>query len=407
MPQFQYRGRDKEGNLRLGQRYAADIDILNTDLLKEGISVIHVSITDERNSYFDKIRDWLQGESLYLEELAIFARQMQLLHQANVPIVVAIRQLASHTHSHRLAHTLRSLIERIEKGESLATAMQNYPRVFSPLIVNIVQIGENTGHLSDAFGHIHQYLAFESQTIKQIKTSFRYPLFVFVSILLSFIITNIFVIPTFAGFYSNLQVALPWQTRLLIGTSHFFIHDGIYFLMFVGVMTGIATKYLRTPTGKYRWNKFELHIPTIGTLIKRIILIRFCQSFAIVLNSGISVIQGLILTKQTITNSYIVEQISMMQEAIERGVPLTKAAEKVDLFSPLEIQILSVGEKNGELGPALVYIANFHQHEIEFDLKRMSDLVGPVLIGAVSILILILALGIYLPIWNMINTTHG
>lgn len=407
MPEYTYRGRDKEGKLRSGERFASSLDVLNNELIKEGIFPISIASTQTKQPLFGNIRDFIQGKQLQTEELATFSRQMQLLHQAGVPIVTAIKQLGANTRSTKLASALEGIVDQLEKGQSLATAMSEYPTIFTPLMVSLVQIGEQTGHLSEAFAHIYQYLTFESTSKKQIKTAMRYPTFVIISVLIAIVTLNLFVIPTFSKFYSNLGTALPWETVLLISISNIFVYYGIYLL--IGTI-GIGTwfyRYLHTPVGKYKWDRFLLKIPLVGNLLKRINLIRLSQSLSIILNSGISITQGLTLVKNTINNAYIADQLNQMQEDIERGVSFTQAILKVDLFSPLEVQILAVGEKNGELTPALNYIANFHGQEIEFDLKRMSDYIGPILIAIVSVLVLIIALGIYLPIWNMINLVHS
>ena len=401
--QFSYKGRDKEGRLISGQRHANDADSLNTELLKEGISVIQISLAPSKHSYWDKIQNQLKSDHLDFDELAIFARQMQLLHQANVPMVTAIKQLATYTRSARFARVLYSVTDDLEKGQPLSISMQQHVEIFSPIMISIIQIGEKTGRLSEAFGHIHQYLAFESDTRKQIKTIFRYPLFVLISIFSAFIILNVFVIPTFAKFYVNLDVPLPWQTYILIGMSNFLTHYGGYTLLFFFLLGCLLFRYLHTTQGKYRWNKYELRLPLIGNLLKRVILIRFARAFKIVINAGISIDQGLLLIKDTLSNTYVTEQLAQVQEAIKRGTDFTHAIVKINLLTPLEIQILSVGEKNGELGPAFDYIANFHSHEIEFDLKRINDQTGPLLTGVMAILILIIALGVYLPVWNMVN----
>jgi len=406
MPQYSYKGRDKEGQLRAGQRFAQNSDTLNNELIKEGIFPIQINEHKPTSAYLDKLHDFFQGKTLFLQEMSVFARQMQLLHQANVPIITALKQLASHTRSHRLATALEGVIEYLEKGQSLATAMSYYPDVFSLLMINIVQIGESTGKLGESFEHLHNYLAFESNTIKQVKAAFRYPIVVVVSITFAIIVMNVFIIPTFSRFYLNLDMQLPWQTRVLIGVSNFFIHYGLFLLGGLIIGSYFFLRWLKSPEGKYKWGKFLLSLPYLGRLLRRIILVRVAQSFAIILSSGIPVNQGLVLIKNLISNAYIASQISLAQEGIERGLPFTQAIVKVDLFAPLEIQILGVGEKNGELSPALNYIANFHTQEIEYDLKRMNDFIGPVLIGAISGLVLIMALGIYLPIWNMINLNH-
>lgn len=403
MPQYTYKGRDKDGKLKVGQRASASVDVLNNDLIREGVIPIDISLHVPKRSFFDKLQDVFQGQVLYLEEMSIFSRQMQVLHKAGVPLVTALSQLSEYTRSNRLSYALKGVIEDLEKGQDLASAMRNYPETFSRLMTDIIHIGESSGHLDQAFGHLYKYLEFEYQNIKQVKSAFRYPLFLAISIFVAVIILNIFVIPNFARFYSNSQLALPWETRLLIGTSSLIVHQGLYILVALGILITAFYRYLHTEEGRLRWDHYILNVPVIGRLIRRLVLIRFCQSMSIVISSGIPVLQGLNIVRNIIQNEYICKQIEQMEAHIERGTTFTKSIEQVELFSPMELQILSVGEKNGELAPALEYINEFHTHEIEFDLKRMSDYLGPVLIGAASLLILIVALGVYLPIWNMVN----
>lgn len=406
MKQFSYRGRDKEGRLKIGERVSESAEELGASLIKEGITPVSIEPLRTGNTFWENLSDRLLGEQAKLEELSIFARQMQLLHKAGVPIVASLHQLAANTRSRQLSIALDGVADNLQKGSSMASAMRLYPNTFSPLIVNIVDIGETTGHLSESFGYLYEYLEFESSSIKQIKTAFRYPTFVVISILAAIAILNIFVVPTFAKFYSGLDVALPWQTRFIINFSNIVVHYGYLILIGLVLLFVWIYRYIHTPTGKYKWDTLQLNIPVFGKLLKRIIVIRFCQSLGIVLKSGIAVNQGLALVSNTITNAYINRQILDMQTAIERGVSFTNAIGKMDIFTPLEVQILAVGEKNGELSPALDFISNFHNHEIQYDLKRLSDMIGPIMLAAVAGLVLIIALGVYLPIWNMVNLKH-
>ncbi len=406
MPQFIYKGRDSSGKLKSGQRASASIDTLNADLIREGIVPIDIQPHTQTRSFLDKLVDFLQGEVLYLEEMAIFSRQMQVLHRAGVPIVTALTQLSEYTRSNRLSYALKGVIADVEKGQDLASAMRHYPEAFSRLMSDIVHIGETSGHLDEAFGHLHKYLEFEYQNIKQVKTSLRYPLFLLTSMIFAIIILNVFVIPGFARTYAATQMVLPWETRVLIGTSHFIVHQGVYVIISIGIIIMAFYRYLHTPEGRCNWDHLLLKLPVISRVIKRLILIRFSQSMSIIINSGIPILQGLDIIPNIINNTYIRTQITQMQESIERGTTFTKSIEKIELFTPMELQILSVGEKNGELAPALNYISEFHAHEIEFDLRRINDYLGPVLIGAASLLILAIALGVYLPIWNMVNLVN-
>ena len=406
MPQFTYRARDKNGNLRTGDRFASSADLLNEELSREGIYPTEIREEVSSESFLDRLQGLMQSESAHLEELSIFSRQMQLLNKSGVPIITALRQLATYTRSLKLANALNGVTDYLEKGKSLSEAMSNYPKVFSTLVVNIVSIGENTGHLTESFEHLHAYLSFEAKNRKNIKATFRYPLFVIISVFLAIVILNIFVIPTFANFYGNMDIALPWQTNFLIGMSTVFTKYGLYLLAgFIGSCY-LIYRYLHTKKGKYKFDRLLLRMPLFGKIYRRLILIRFSQSLAIILNSGIPISQGLTLVKNSLNNLYIEDQVAATQELIERGTSFSHSMLKIELFSPLENQIIAVGEKNGELGPAMSYIGTFQSSEIEFDLKRLSDSIGPILITIISGLVLIVAMGIYLPVWNMINIVH-
>jgi MSHA biogenesis protein MshG len=331
---------------------------------------------------------------------------MHLLIRSGVPIISGLNQLAEYTRSRKLAAALKGVSDNLEKGKSLSAAMSNFPNVFSPLIINIINIGENTGHLSESFAHLHEYLNFEAQNRKMIKSTFRYPVFVVITILAAITVLNIFVIPTFSHFYINLGVALPWETQFLIGMSNIFTRYGLILLICLIAIIITIYRYIHTSKGNYKFSHFLLRLPIFGKLYRRLILIRFSQSLAITLNSGVPVSQGLTLVKNSLNNKYIEDQIVSAQELIERGNTLTQAMSAIELFSPLENQIIAVGEKNGELGNAMEYIGTFQSSEIEFDIKRLNDNLGPILIALISGLVLIVALGIYLPVWNMINLVH-
>lgn len=407
MPQFNYRGRDKEGLLRVGQREAPSVDKLNQLLIKEGIYPISIQQIIEKTSFTETVKGLLQGKALVLEELAIFARQMQLLQKANVPMVNSLQQLKTYTRSYQLKKALEKVIEDLEKGQSLSSAMENHPTVFTPLVVNLVQIGESTGDLTGTFENLHHYLSFELNNHKQLKAAFRYPIFVLITVGLAILILNVFVIPTFAKFYVQAGISLPWQTRFLIASSNFFVHDGIYALIGLIGLFLLFNHYIHTPKGKYRWDYFLLSVPVTGKLLRRLLLIRFSQTLSITINAGLSITKSLELVKKLLHNNFISTEITRMQEAIERGTTFTESIKAISLLSPLEMQIVAVGEKNGELSPAMDFIASFHAQEIEFDLKRLNDVIGPTLIGIISVLVLIMALGIYLPIWNMVNLVNG
>lgn len=403
MQEFTYRGRNHKGKLVVGERSAESEDALCNDLIKIGVFPVNIEKSSHMPVESEDVLARFESNATYFEELAIFSRQMQVLHSAGVPIITALQQIGTYTRSTKLSLAITGIIDHIERGEKLSAAMARFPKAFSPLIISIVQIGENTGELSESFKHLHEYLSFESENIKQFKSAFRYPIFVSIAILIAILVLNIFVIPSFAGFYSNMNVSLPWQTRVLIASSNLFTHYGHIVFATFAAFSYAFYRFKKKPGGQYAIDKIKLHLPIFGKIIKRILLTHLSQTMAIIINSGVPLSNAFKLTKDVLQSEYVRKQLEDAQKELAHGKEFTIAIGKIELFSPLELQILTVGEKNGELGSAMSYIGEFHQHEIQFDVKRLNDWIGPALIAFTSVLILIVALGIYLPIWNMIN----
>ena len=202
------------------------------------------------------------------------------------------------------------------------------------------------------------------------------------------------------------KIELPTITKVFIAFSNFFVHYWVLLLVSFLISIFAFFYWINTPKGRLKWDKFLLHMPIIGNMLQRIVLLRFAQSFSITINSGIPLIEGIELIAQSVNNAYASERIMLMRGAIERGNNLAQAAAITDLFTPMELQVLSVSEQTGALGEMLEQIASFYRREVDYDLKRLSDIVEPLLIVLLSGFILVLALAVYLPIWNMAKLAH-
>jgi MSHA biogenesis protein MshG len=406
MPIYIYDGRDSTGKAVHGTREADNENVLSTQLLKDGITPIKITLEYERKDYFRQFKDWLERTRVTRDDLSMFVRQMYVLTETGVPITVGVRQLSRNARSLYMQNVLRGLAEHLESGQDLAVSMQYYPDVFKPLMISMIRVGQNSGHLDDAFLQLNEYLELEGGMAKRIKASLRYPIFVMIAIVLAIVIVDLFVIPTFAKVYAQANVELPYLTIFLIKLSNFIIDNWIIIAGVLIAITIFLYRYLKSPKGHLLWNEYILKIPIIGNIIKRIILLRFSQTFAITTNAGIPIVEGLALVEQAVDNAYAQKEIHAMRDALQRGSSLTKAAANCHFFTPLELQILSVSEETGELGPMLEHIAKFYQREVEYDLKRLNDLIEPILIVSLAIMVLMLAFAIYLPIWNMVKLVH-
>ncbi|MES2218518.1 MAG: type II secretion system F family protein [Pseudomonadota bacterium] len=404
MPIFTFHGRNTTGEAVSGKRMAQSQDALSVQLVKEGIIPINISSDDSKTDW-QAIKDKLFAKPISQDEMSVFARQMYTLVKTGVPLGSALKNLAANMKNPTMRNTLYGIVEHLESGQDLANAMQSYS-VFPPIVVSMVRVGQSSGNLAEAFLRINQYIEQEGSALKKLRTAMRYPAFVLVSVFTAMIVINIFVIPAFSNVFSQAKIELPLITRLFIGLSNFFVHYWILLSIAV-VALGLAFfYYINTPQGRLKWDKLLLHIPIIGLMLQRIVLLRFAQSFAITINSGIPLIEGIELIAQSVNNTYASERILLMRGAIERGNNLAQAAAITELFTPLELQVLSVSEQTGELGEMLEQIAIYYRREVDYDLKRLSDIVEPLLILALAGFILMLALAVYVPIWNMAKLAH-
>ncbi|WP_210398005.1 type II secretion system F family protein [Motiliproteus sediminis] len=407
MPTFSFKGRDASGELVSGRQEAASAGQVAAYLTDRQITPVSITVASAKKEgvggeiKLGRIR-WL--EKVKLDELIMFSRQMYSLTKAGVPITRAIRGLGLTVRNPLLAETLNAVATDLEQGFTLSGALNRHPKVFSRLYVSLIHVGENTGNLDAAFQQIAKYLELERTTIKNIKSATRYPMFVIIAISIAVAIINVFVIPAFAGVFATLGAELPWQTQLLVGLSNFTVN---YWYLIVGVIVVALVsffRYIATEPGRLRWDRYKLKFPVVGGLFYRISLGRFCRTFALVLRSGIPIEQSLTIVSGAVGNAYIGSKVSEMRHDIERGEAISQSAHGSGMFSPLVMQMIGVGEETGNIDEMLAEAADFYEQEVEYDLKGLASAIEPILIVAIGIMVLILALGVFLPLWEL-NTT--
>lgn len=328
---------------------------------------------------------------------------MYSLTKSGIPLLRAITGLAETANSKRMAGTLRDVLDQLERGRNLSSSLNQHPKVFNQLFVSIVHVGENTGKLDDAFLQLAIYLEREQETRKQIKSATRYPMFVMFAIVAALIVMNIFVIPTFAGMFAKLGADLPPMTVILLTMSDFFVNQ--WHILLAGVVGGIIAlkRYLNTEGGRYKWDRYKLRLPAVGSIFERSLLSRFARSFSMMLSSGVPLTHALNLVSEAVDNSFMASRIIEMRKSIEKGESLTRVAGSSGLFTPLVMQMIGVGEETGRVDELLTDVAEFYEREVDYDLKSLTSKIEPILIGIVSIMVLVLALGIFTPMWDMMN----
>lgn len=407
MASFEYTGRTLQGEVTNGTLDSADQQAAAKALLARSITPIQITpikqaVKAKRKADDKNIGIHFLTPQVSLDDLGIFCRQMYSLTKAGIPIIRAVSGL-SNTRSLRLKVALTDVIEQLEKGRNLSSAMAQYPKVFSQLFVSIVHVGENTGQLDSAFLQLSQYLEREQETRKQIKAATRYPSFVIFALAAALVVMNIFVIPVFAGMFEKFDTELPMMTRILLAMSDFFINQWYILVGVILVSIFITKQYKNTQQGRLKWDHLKLKMPIIGDIIERSLLARFSRSFAMMLKAGVPLTSALSLVADAVSNAYMSDAIVNMRRRIEKGESLSRVASASGLFTSLVLQMIHVGEETGRVDDLLTEVADFYEREVEYDIKSLTSKIEPILISIVAVMVLVLALGIFTPMWDMMG----
>lgn len=401
MPNFTYKGRNTRGGLVSGTVEAVSIDAVAAQLLNTGVTPIDINESGSSEANVDVLKLLASNRPPELQDMVLFSRQMYTLMKAGVPMVRSINGLIQSTRNLRLVNALKEILANLESGQDLATCLSRHPDIFTSLFTNMVRVGENTGRLDESFLQIAMYIEREKETRERIKAALRYPSFVIVAIIVAMGVINIWVIPVFARLFEKANVELPWQTQVLINTSDFVV---TWWHMILGAMVLSAVgffQYIKTEKGRYVWDRFKLRIPLAGDIINRATLARFSRAFSMSLSAGVPLIQALTIVSRAVDNEYIAENILNMRNGIERGDSITRTATITGMFTPLVLQMLAVGEETGAVDEMLLEVADYYDREVDYDIKNLSTAIEPILIVAIGIMVLILALGVFLPMWEM------
>lgn len=409
MASFNYTGRNANGNKVKDSIEAANSDAAAEKILKKGITPTSIVAAEEKANSAANIDvfELLNNGRVSLEEMIVFCRQMYALMRSGVPILRAINGMVESANSLTLRKALIDIGKQLEGGYTFSSALNNHPKIFDHLFVSLIHVGENTGQLDQAFLKLTSYLERELDTRKRIKAALRYPSMVVIALSAAMVILNIFVIPTFADMFSRLGADLPAATQFIIASSNLFINYWPHMLVGIILAFIIIKQSLKTKQGRYHWDRRKVKIPIIGSIIERSILARFSHSFAIVIKAGVPMTTGLTLVGEAVDNSYMQDKITAMRQGIESGDSLLRSALSSSLFTPLVLQMLAVGEETGRVDELLQEVGDYYEREVDYDLATLTARIEPLLLVVVALMVLVLALGIFTPMWDMASAMQG
>jgi MSHA biogenesis protein MshG len=408
MPHFAYKGRDGRGQLVQGVLEGADSGAVAGQLFGSGVTPLEINATAAPASKSGPgLLDRLQAPKVGDTDVLLFCRHMYTLLKAGVPIMGALKGLQESAESKALSGVIQDVRENLDSGRELSACLARHPRAFNPFYVSMVRVGELTGKLEEVFLRLFHHLEFEKFMREQVKSAVRYPSFVVGAMALAIVVINIFVIPTFAKVYQGFKTELPAMTKALISFSNFMIAYWPVMLVVLVVAVFAFRAWLATTPGRLKWDDLKMRIPIAGPIILKATLARFARSFALAIRSGVPAVQALTIVANTVDNTHVARKIESMREGVERGESVLKTALATGIFTSIVLQMVAVGEETGALDDLMTEIADMYQREVEYDLKSLASQIEPILVVSLGVMVLILALGVFLPIWDLGSAALG
>jgi len=404
MPFFAWKGRDSRGELMQGVLEGADGDAVADQLLGSGVTPLAIDATTKRATGGAGVVGWRERvfeKKVSSMDVQLFSRQIYTLLKSGVPIMRGLAGLQESAISTSFARIIKDLRDSLDAGRELSIAMGRHPAVFTPFYLSMVKVGEMTGRLEEVFLRLFDHLEFDRDMRDRVKTALRYPTFVVVAMLVAMVVVNVFVIPKFAAVFKSFGAELPLMTRVLLATSEFTV-AWWPMLLGAGVVAVFGFRaWTRSSQGRLTWDRHKLRLPVAGKIIHKATMARFARSFALSMRSGVPIVQALTVVSQTADNAFLSSRIEQMRDGVERGESILRTSTAANVFTPIVLQMIAVGEETGSLDDLMDEIAQMYEREVDYELKTLSSQIEPILISFLGAMVLVLALGIFLPIWDM------
>ena len=398
MPLFTYKAMDGSGKAVLGRIDAANLFDLEQRLARMGLDLINGAQSAQRTRL-------VGGGKVTRQELINFCFHLEQLSSAGVPIVDGLTDLRDSVENPRFREVVSGMIEAIEGGDNVSQALAGYPEVFSGVFVSLIRAGEQTGKLSEVLRSLTESLKWEDELAAQTKKLVMYPAFVGGIVVLVTFFLMIYLVPQMTGFLRNMGQAIPLQTRILVSVSDFFVNFwwaviAAPFVLWFG--TKLAAR--NYPSVAYKIDHFKLTAPLVGPILRKITLSRFASSFAMMYASGITVLDAIRSCEEIVGNKPLEHALRVAGQQIAEGKNLTAAFQDAELFPPLVIRMLRIGENTGGLDTALLNVGYFYNREVRESIGKVQAMIEPALtlvLGAILGWVMLAVLG---PVYDTIST---
>jgi type IV pilus assembly protein PilC len=397
VPNYAWKGRNRTGLVQEGVLVAESKELALTTLRRQNIVVTGIR---ERGKEISLSK---MGRKVPAKTLAVFTRQFSVMIDAGLPLVQCLEILGTQQDNKAFAKILQQTRMDVEGGSSLADAMRKHPKAFDELFTNMIAAGEAGGILDTILKRLATYIEKAVKLKGQVKGAMVYPVAV---ITIAFIVIAVIlwkVIPTFAAMFEGLGAQLPLPTRIVIFMSDWFIRVLPFLVVFGVAFVFFFKRYYATYSGRRVVDRVVLKLPILGIVMQKIAVARFCRTLATLIASGVPILDGLEITARTAGNAIIEDAIMFVRKGVESGLTLAQPLKESNVFPPMVVQMIGVGEQTGALDAMLSKIADFYEEEVDQAVANLLTLMEPVMILFLGVTVGGIVISMYLPLFDLIS----
>lgn len=404
MALYEYKAMDQDGMLVTGNFEASNYDEAANHLENE-LQYAPLRIKEKPESALNHLMDQMQ--KVTRQDIINFTRQFTTLLRAGVPMLGSLDALREQIDNPKMKKTIQALYNDVESGTSFSGALSKHPKLFSEMYVNTVKAGETAGNLDDVLDNLVRQLERDEETTGELKSALRYPMLVLSGMAIAVVILVTYVIPKFANLFASGDAELPAATRILLATSDFFQAYWLYLLAAIIIGVVAFKRWTSTESGIRQWDLVKLKMPVFGNILRLMSVSRFAFVFQTLNQSGMPILKSLQVASEATGNKIIGEAIDKVADRVEKGQGLAIPLKETKLFPPLVIQMISVGEESGSLDAMLHNVAIHYEEKVSEITGNIMTYIQPIITLFMGAVVLILAMGVFLPMWSMMDAFQG
>ena len=401
MPTFRYKIRDKHSRASTGTIEGESKESVASHFKKMGYTPTLIEVARPGLKKFNPFEKFFRRVNL--DELIVFTQQLMTLQRAGVPILVSLESIRAQSNNRYFRKVIEEISHDVEAGRGLSDSMSRFGNIFSEVYINMIRSGEAAGILDNVLERLSGLLEHEQDIRMKIKQATRYPFLVIISISIAFPLAVMFIIPKFTALFARFDAELPLPTRMLLNLNFILVHYWMVVVIGVAVLIFAFRRFINSKAGRTIWDSIKLKLPIFGRLITNISMSRFSRMTSVLSASGIPIISTLEIVKEAIGNRIIASSVENIIDGVEEGKGLADPMKASSLFPSIVVQMVKIGEETGKIDDLLLRVSDYYDARVDYTVKNLTVLIEPILIFILGIMVLILALAIFMPMWNLIS----